>query len=316
MVTKWILKALVQKGISYLPRAGKINYFFQKHVTRGVLLTDDHLGQKLQHAREHHQAFLKHGSPGPDATILELGTGWYPVVPLYFYLTASGRVTSVDIQRWMSRETQQLTFLKLLEWRERGLLDEVMPFIDESRWARVADLASDPFTFSSDQVSEQIGLTPLVQDARNLLMDDGSVDFICSNNTLEHIPEEPLGKIFLEFSRILKPGGSMSHFIDMSDHFAHFDTRISIYNFLKFSRKQWNLLDNRIQPQNRLRFRDYLRVYSETGHRVIEQVIREGMPEALNGIRIHAEFSGYTQEELAISHATLISQKQFPDHMV
>jgi SAM-dependent methyltransferase len=316
MVSKWILKALVQKGISYLPQAEKINYFLQKHVTRGVLLTDEHFGQKLQHAREHHRAFLKHGTPGPDANILELGTGWYPVIPLYFYLTTSGRVISVDIQRWMTGETQQLTFRKLLEWRERGLLDELMPRIDESRWARVSDLARDPFTFSTDQVSTRIGLTTLVKDARNLEMDDGSVDFICSNNTLEHIPEKILAEIFLEFGRVLSPGGFMSHFIDMSDHFAHFDTRISIYNFLKFSEKQWKLLDNRIQPQNRLRFRDYLRIYNETGHSVIEQETREGELEALKNIRVHAEFSGYTPAELAISHATLISQKQFPDHVI
>ncbi len=60
-----------------------------------------------------------------------------------------------------------------------------------------------------------------------------SVDFICSNNTFEHIPADILSAILREFKRVIKPGGLMSHFIDMSDHFAHFDSRITIYNFLE-----------------------------------------------------------------------------------
>lgn len=84
MVSKWLIKALVQKSISYLPNSQGINYFFQKHVTGGVHLTDEHFRLKLDHARDHHQYLLAYGKNNPDQTILELGTGWYPVVPLLF----------------------------------------------------------------------------------------------------------------------------------------------------------------------------------------------------------------------------------------
>ena len=50
-----------------------------------------------------------------------------------------------------------------------------------------------------------------------------------------------------------KPDGLHSHFIDMSDHFAHMDSSISIYHFLRYSEAQWKRIDNSIQPQNRWR---------------------------------------------------------------
>ncbi len=87
MMSKWIIKAVVQKSISYLPYSQRINYFFQKHVTGGVRLNDEHFGLKLQHAREHHHYLLTFGGENADRTILELGTGWYPVIPLLFFLT-------------------------------------------------------------------------------------------------------------------------------------------------------------------------------------------------------------------------------------
>lgn len=308
MMSKWIIKAVVQKSISYLPYSQRINYFFQKHVTGGVRLSDEHFGLKLQHAREHHHCLLTFGEENADRTILELGTGWYPVIPLLLFLTGSGRIISVDIQKWMTRETLQITLLKFREWRERGLLDEELPSINEQRWERLMDFEENPSAFDLDQINEEIGLQTLIQDARNLNIKSDSVDFICSNNTFEHIPGEILSAILREFNRVIKPGGLMSHFIDMSDHFAHFDSRITIYNFLKYSEKRWSFIDNTIQPQNRMRFRDYKKMYMESGLPVSEEIIRKGDFEALKRVKVHTGFSEYSAEELAISHGTIISK--------
>ena len=100
----------------------------------------------------------------------------------------------------------------------------------------------------------------------------------------------------------------MSHFIDMSDHFAHFDRNITIYNFLKFSRKQWRLIDNSIQHLNRLRIADYKSIYRDTGIPVTEEVIQSGSLADLESVRVHKEFSDYSKDDLAVSHAYLISQ--------
>lgn len=308
MISRWIIKAVVQKAISYLPWSGRINYLLQKYVTGGVHLTDEHFGLKLQHAVDHFNNLRNYGDKQPGRTILELGTGWYPVVPVFFYLTSSGKVTSIDINRWLTRRTQQLTILKFREWKDRGLLDKLDAPINVERWENLMEVIRQPAGYDLEGFNRLIGLTPLVQDATNLGLPSESVDFICSNNTFEHIPEPILGKILSEFSRIIKPGGVMSHFIDMSDHFAHFDSRITIYNFLKYSKREWKLIDNNIQPQNRLRYRDYIALYEAAGLPVSGEIITLGIEEELSGIRIHPEYAGYTPRELAISHAYIITR--------
>jgi hypothetical protein len=307
IISKWVIKAVVQKTISYLPWAYRINYLFQKHVTGGVSLTDEHFGLKLQHARDHYHSLQKYGRENPHRTILELGTGWYPVVPILFFLTSAGKVKSVDIRKWMTRNTMQTTLLKYLEWKERGLLDDMLPHMNQSKWEQLLDVVKNPSEYSMERINSMFGLTTLIGDARNLELEDDSVDFICSNNTFEHIPEEILRGILVEFSRVQKPGGMMNHFIDMSDHFAHFDHSITIYNFLKYSRKKWRIVDNNIQPQNRLRLRDYLDMYHDLGIPASELIPRKGSTEELGRVKVHSEFSAYSPEELAVSHTYIIS---------
>lgn len=307
IVPKWVLKAIVQKGISYLPNPERVNLFFQKHVTKGVELNDEHFGYKSTHAYDHIKHFRDLGKTSADTEILELGTGWYPIIPAFMFLTESGRVTSVDIMSWMTKESQVVAFEKILEWREAGKLDQFNELIIQERWQEMLDVISNPQNYSKESIDELLGLTPLIQDARNMDLADGSFDLICSNNTFEHVYPDVLKGILKEFKRVIRKGGVMSHFIDMSDHFAHFDNSITIYNFLKYSEKQWKRIDNSVQPQNRLRLVQYKEMYQDLGIPITEEHVRPVDSSVLEGQEIHTELQVYSQEELAQSHAYLIS---------
>ena len=100
----------------------------------------------------------------------------------------------------------------------------------------------------------------------------------------------------------------MSHFIDMSDHFAHFDQSITIYNYLQYSKRQWERMDNLIQPQNRLRISDYRSLYAELGIPITEELCREGSLKSLSTVNVHREFNGIPIADLAISHCLLVSK--------
>jgi len=308
ILSKWKLKAVVQKTISFFPQQEKLNYFFQKYITRAVNLNDEHFANKMMHSQDHIKFFNKHGITHPQMQIIELGSGWYPVVPIMMYLSKSGQVTSVDIQSWMTKETQLTTIRKFIEWREKGKLQKYITNIDEERWNTLVEIDQNPGNHNLETINKSIGLKLLLQDARSLKLKDQSIDFICSNNTFEHIYPNVLNGILLEFKRVIKPGGVMSHFIDMSDHFAHFDKSITIYNFLKYSEKKWKLIDNDIQPQNRLRFKDYLTMYEKIALPITETEIRKGNLEDLRKQKIHQEYSNYSEAELAISHCYIISK--------
>lgn len=308
MIFKWMLKAVAQKLIAFFPQREKINYLFQKYVTKGVELTDTYFDFKLTHARDHLQYFRQYGQiPLAQATVLELGLGWYPIVPIALYLSGVDRIISIDIQDWMTNESQLTTIRKFQEWRERGQLQAYLPEIDEQRWANMLALTEKSTAPSLEKISQAIHLEPLLQDARATNFSESSIDYICSNNTFEHIPGAVLIDILQEFKRILKPNGVMSHFVDLSDHFAHFDSNINIYNFLRFSEKQWQWIDNRIQPQNRLRWPDYLQLYAELDIPVTDQEIRPGDLTLLAEVPLAEQYQLYEPEELAISHGYLVS---------
>jgi len=307
MRSNWKLKAIVQKGISYFPQKEKINYWFQKRVTKGVELSDDHFRNKITHSKDHLYYFRKHSSKElKECNVLELGTGWYPIVPIAMYLSDVEEVISIDLRDWVKRENMYKTIRTFQEWRQRGELDLFLDYINEEKWKSLGAIVDEQKELK--ETCEIIGLKRIIGDARKTDLESASIDLICSNNTFEHIPENILEDILKEFKRVLKPGGVMSHFIDMTDHFAHFDSSITIYNFLKYSDRKWKRIDNSIQPQNRMRFKDYKAMYENQDIEISEEKIRPGNREEVASVSLAAKYKDYTVEEIAISHGYIVTK--------
>jgi ubiquinone/menaquinone biosynthesis C-methylase UbiE len=303
---KWIQKAIVQKIISFFPFKNKINFFFQKHVTKGVFLSDYYFFDRLQHASSHIKAFKKYSKKKFPETSLEIGTGWYPVVPICFFLIGTEQIYSVDITFLTSKKRIKKTLNKIVESYEDQVIQDYID-INSKRYLMLLKLLEDYEKLSLKDILKILNLKYLVEDARKLNIPNNKIDFINSNNTFEHIYSNILKDILLEFKRVLKKEGIMSHFIDMSDHFAHFDKSITIYNFLKYSESQWKLIDNSIQPQNRLRINDYRNIYKDLNIPINEESLREGNMEQLSKLRLNEIYKKSNLEELAVSHCSFIS---------
>lgn len=305
---KWILKAVVQKTISYFPYKEKVNFLFQKYITKGVHLDDQHFKYKLDAVRDHLKYYQKYSeTPRQEALVLELGTGWYPIVPTMLFLNNFKKTISIDISNWMNLDRQIIAFQKILEYYDKGVLGEYADDINPDKITVLRDLCKNRDSYTIEEINRTINLEYKLMDATSLDFENGTFDLICSNNTFEHVYKEVLRGILVEFKRVLKKGGVMSHFIDLSDHFAHLDTSINIYHFLRFSKKEWKLIDNSIQPQNRMRWKDYLKMYSELGIGVKEEDYRKGSTDLLSEVNVHAEYAAFTPQELAISHGYIIS---------
>ena len=120
---KWIMKAIVQKVVSHLPAAHKINYLVHKHITIGKELSEDFFLDRLSHFTNHYQ-FLKkyHANPGPELNVLELGTGWHPIVPVAFFLSGHTDIITIDIRPQLYPEMVQQTLNWFLKLNEDGRL--------------------------------------------------------------------------------------------------------------------------------------------------------------------------------------------------
>ena len=192
-------------------------------------------------------------------------------------------------------------------WADTGKLEAYLPDLRRDRLARLVALLDKAETYDLSDLLHATDLTVLLHDARSLPYPDDHFTFICSNNTFEHVHTHVLKDILREFQRVLHPAGIMSHFIDLSDHFAHFDRSITIYNFLKFSPRAWQRIDNSIQPQNRLRWREYRELYRQLGIPLLEEATRPGEPNVVAQIAVAPRFRGFTHEELAVSHGYVVS---------
>ncbi|MFN8277040.1 MAG: class I SAM-dependent methyltransferase [Chitinophagales bacterium] len=306
MIKKWVLKAVVQKVISFLPQSHKINYLFQKYITRGVYLSDDYFYDRLAHAGEHIKAWQQGSGTSAPPSSLEIGTGWYPVVPISFFLSGVEAIYSVDISPLTSKPHLLTTIRKFMEAGEPRLA-QVLPLVPE-RWQELKTIAASMNTQSLDDLLKQLHITYLVADARQLPLDDNSIHLVNSNNTFEHIYPKLLQPILQEFQRVVKKeNGVFSHAIDMSDHFAHFDKTISIYHFLRYSENAWKWIDNSVQPQNRCRMCDYEAMYQALNIPISSSTHRKGDVNELVKVPLAAPFKNYSPEANAISHCHLVS---------
>jgi len=301
---KWVLKAIIQKLISWLPNSHEVNFWFQKNITKGVRLSDDYFGDKLMHAQDHLKHFRTHLPKGQFCS-LELGTGWYPVVPLAMYLAGAKNCTSIDLNPLMTNASFGQTIEKFKEWFKAGKLTHLEPyFLPE----KVSQLIKIDITKSSfETLLVVFNFEYRVGDAQAMQDENETYDLIHSNNVFEHVHPPVLRNILLEFKRVLKQNGLMSHFIDMSDHFAHLDNSITIYNFLRFSPQAWRKIDNEVQPQNRCRLSDYEEMYATLNLPISAKDVRPGSIVDLEKIKLADCFSSKTKEDLAISHVHLVN---------
>jgi SAM-dependent methyltransferase len=150
-------------------------------------------------------------------------------------------------------------------------------------------------------------------DARNLPLDDASVDLVVSNNVIEHIPPETITAIFREFFRVLRRTGKMAHTIDNCDHWAYTDRSISCVNFLRFEDKTWKRLQfNPIDYQNRLRHFEYVDLLADAGFKVTRDisVVEEVLITALKTLPVCSRYRSVPHEKLAVALSRIIAEKK------
>lgn len=312
MLKKWQLKAIIQKGMAFLPSKIRNSYFFQRFFTKKALLTDDYFELKMIHARNHLAFFKKEETENfgnfEEKIILELSPDWHPIVPVAMFLSGFEAVVSLDIIHSISKKTIIQTLEMFVEWSKKDKLEEYLEAINSQRWAQLQEILQLQKQLDQTQICRILRLKLLVKDARNTELPSQSIDYIVSNNAYEHINPLILKFMIKEFKRILTLKGLMSHFVDLSDRFASFDKKITIYNFLKYNEKQWQKLDNSIASQNRLRWKDYQQIYNDLGVSCTSELIETGALQALSTIKINEMFDNYLPEELAIHQGYLVTR--------
>src|SRR5436305_3897648 len=101
----WYLKTAVQRVISWLPRSRAWNRLFQAYATRSIALSPVHFETKVKECHGHWQAFASHYPKTSDLAAFELGTGWFPIIPIGLSSAARKRFgRSISLRCFIRRE--------------------------------------------------------------------------------------------------------------------------------------------------------------------------------------------------------------------
>lgn len=292
----WRIKGIVQKALSATPGGGRLNDLLQR-TAGGLREVEASIDSKIVDdwivlAGQLRELDVRI----PGAVLVEVGTGWMPVLPLCFSVAGARVCHTFDTTRHLDAR---------LTARAIARLKVHLP-----RIALAAGIGVDEVQARYEQVAAAPGLSAALRragvcyhapaDAAQTGLADGSVEVVFSNSVLEHVPGDGIAAILRESARVLRPDGVSLHSVNCGDHYAYFDSSITPINYLKYSTRQWQRWNNRLLYQNRLRPADFLQLAEEAGLQVALSRFtpRERLLKMLPALGVADEFSDYAPDQL------------------
>lgn len=255
-------------------------------------------------------AVVDHGGTLDGARIVEVGTGWVPLVPLGFWICGAAGVSTFDLSRYLSPGLTRRCLRWMSGHAERlgRLFGDLAPEDEVRRKLAIVDRLKDrPL-----ELLERAGIVCRAPaDASDTGLPKDSVDLHYSANVLEHVRRETLGGLLREGRRILRTGGLSVHHVDPSDHFAHTDPSIPRIHFLRFEEGDWRrYYDNRFAYLNRLHDPDYRQLFAEAGLRLLDadyDLDRPSLSALEDGFPLASPFRDKSFEELCRFNITYVA---------
>lgn len=288
----WRLKAVVGSVLSMVPWGGEAHNWLQRCVTKSLPLPDQDFGYRIKIALQHLSAMRRFI---PDRQYSELhhfefGAGWELAMPLVYASAGIGRQTLYDLHR-LVRLDLVFDAARRLNLMNEELRASVPGFS--------GSLEIEPHC-ELEAVLAGIGVQYFAPaDATLTGLESNSVDVVTSSLVLEHVPQASISRIYREMYRILRPGGIMSHSIDMSDHYSHSDKTVSPWNFLTLTERQWRFANPSFLFQNRLRSSEHQQLILDAGFSIVE---------------VSPNFAGTTEEFQRVSHRLQAPYDAWTDH--
>lgn len=296
---RWEMKAAIQAALSRIPFGSSIHRRLQDLAGTTKFDANVEYWRRARFLLE----LRSRGLPIEGKSFLEIGTGWYPMLPMLLHALRADRIVTVDLHRWLTRAavaetTQAVSQIAESLPRHFGASAEYC----RHEMHRVNGLCVDSSTSINEVLREAAIDYRAPADAACTGLPDGEIDYVVSTNVFEHVRPDAIVSILEESKRILKPGGYIVHHIDPGDHFAY-DKRITTANFLQFSPQAWYYIGGSgLAYHNRLRCIDFLRLIEEAGFHIVHQSaqVDSRALEALRSghLKTHESYKNYTPEQL------------------
>lgn len=212
------------------------------------------------------------------ATILEVGSGWFPIIPILLARDGAKKIFMSDLNIHMDSITFAETVVFLKNY-----------FPNDAYMQAITNFSSLPIEYLAPFSTSDVS--------------DKSLDIIMSNNVLEHIPRSNIYNLFSSLRPKVSNCGAMVHLVDHSDHFEHFDKSISRIEFLTWNEEKHALINYLIQDgENRMRHQEYYEIFRDSGFEIINEEcdVDEKTLEAVKTLDLVYPYSKMLPEQLAV----------------
>jgi hypothetical protein len=302
----WRIKGVVQKALGIVPGGTRVNDLLQRTVG-GLRNFERQVAGKV----EDWEVFVDHlrtlGLSVRGLKLFEIGTGWFPTLPICFILAGAAACITVDLNRHLHPH---------LSRRMLVALRPHLPRISSRSGRSLGEVTAD-----YERLTQTGSLTEMLAaaridyrapaDATRTTLPPGSVDVVFSNSVLEHVRPEAIAGMMRESRRILRVGGLTIHCLNCGDHYAYFDRTITPINYLTYPAQRWRFWDNALLYQNRLRPQDFTEMAESEGLEVVLNVYRprRELLEAMQHMSIAEEFRRYPPEQLCSTSVAFAGMK-------
>ena len=229
-----------------------------------------------------------------NKNMLEIGSGWAPIMPYYFFFNANvGKVCSYDINEHYHKKS----IVKLNSYFE-SQYDLDIPLNKKTKY----------------NLPDFISYYPNTDLAKLNTTFNDKVDFIFSRNVLEHITPDDILKIHSIFKSKFQHEFYILHMISPSDHRAYSDKSISLYDFLKYSKSEWNTIQTNFDYHNRLRLPQYIEIFKDLGYEIIylnyDKCKTDSMKyKKFKALKLHEDFDCFSEEEILAGSINIVLKK-------
>jgi hypothetical protein len=305
-IARWRQRVLIYKFFAALPFGHRLFDWVRAHLG---LNREFDVGKRAYSMEEMQHMLAQVGFSVKGKHLVEIGSGWHPVLPAFFHAMGASRIVMTDIEAHITaRYVHQVLDYLTEHADELSQLSSIPASNLRQRWMALRPQGEQWRDIWAEKGIEYHAPLDFTQD--NWAAD--SVDMVYSNSCISYIPEPILRQIFQQAQRILKPAGLMAHNLMPYDDYATTDADITPLNFLRYDEKTWARIGNcALHFQNRLRPQDYLNLLIDTGFtpRFSERRQHHIKTKMLDRSVLADMYQDCADEELLCAHFLVVAEK-------
>lgn len=290
-----------------LPFRQSCNEILQTYCTKSLNFNREVFEAKVRHSQIHINNFRRYfPNHSNQFRSLEIGTGWFPVLPLALFLAGSAVTWTFDAAPLLTDARILKTVRFFVEYAKNGSLRNILPAALNDKVLQLCEVYQTHYTSPRD-ILTKLNIYPSICGLRKAGLEYGSFDLIVSTGVLEYIKQKELIIILSELRWLSSVKAVMSHGIGLGDDYAAFDKTILPLNFLKFSSKEWRYLSNPFALHNRMRISEYRKLLCQSGFMLVNEEIVNGSLADLQKLRLAPEFQKFSTEDLLAIDSMIVA---------